>query len=80
MSQWHTCGTTHCRAGWITTLAGEAGLALEDQTSTEFAAMLIYKASSDIRVPPTRFYDTNEASLIDIKRCADLELKESKES
>lgn len=31
MSQWHspTCATTHCRAGWSITLAGDAGRALE---------------------------------------------------
>ena len=28
MSAWHTCDTTHCRAGWVVHLAGEAGKAL----------------------------------------------------
>lgn len=31
MSTWHTCETTHCRAGWVVHLAGEAGKALEDK-------------------------------------------------
>lgn len=25
MDTWHTCKNTHCRAGWVVTLAGEAG-------------------------------------------------------
>ena len=73
MADWHTCETTHCRAGWVVHLAGEAGKALEKETSTAFAAMMIYKASSKITVPPTRFYDTAEKALADIKRCAELE-------
>ncbi len=70
MSAWHTCDTTHCRAGWVVTLAGKEGKALEDQTSTEFAAMMIYKESSDIRVSPVRFYEDNEIAMADIIRCA----------
>ena len=75
MGNWHTCGTTHCRAGWVVHLAGEAGYALERQTSTPFAAMMIYKESSDIHVPPTRFYDSNEQGIADMKRCAELEAR-----
>jgi len=74
MSAWHTCDTTHCRAGWVVVLAGEAGKELEGETSTLFAAMQIYKASSDIKVPPTRFFDSNIAAMVDIKRCAELEV------
>jgi hypothetical protein len=73
MRHWHTCETTHCRAGWVVALAGEAGRALEEKTSTEFAAMQIYKASSPIRVSPARFYDSDEAAREDIERCAKLE-------
>ena len=64
---------THCRGGWIVTLAGEKGKALEDMTTTEFAAMQIYKASSPIRVSPVQFYETNEVAMADIKRCAEEE-------
>ena len=46
MRTWHTCQTTHCRAGWAVTLAGKAGKELEDRLSTPVAAMLIYKAST----------------------------------
>lgn len=73
MSTWHTCETTHCRAGWVVNLAGDAGRALEDQTSTCFAAMQIYTASSPILVSPTRFFETNAKSMADIIRCAKLE-------
>ena len=73
MSQWHTCNTTHCRAGWVIFLAGEAGAALEKQNSTEFAAMQIYKKSSSIKVSPTRFYENNEVALKDMQRCAEEE-------
>jgi ribosomal protein S11 len=77
MSQWHTCNTTHCRAGWVTFLAGEAGAALEKQTSTEFAAMQIYKKSSAIKVSPMRFYENNEVALKDMQRCAEEEQQQA---
>ena len=73
MSDWHTCETTHCRAGWVVHLAGEAGYKLEQQTSTEFAAMQIYKASSKIRVSPAKFYLDDNDSLRDMRRCAEIE-------
>jgi len=73
MADWHTCDTTHCRAGWAVALAGEDGAKLESKTSTLFAAMMIYKASSDIAVPPSMFYVSNEEALEDMKRCAELE-------
>ena len=76
MGNWHTCDTTHCRAGWVVVLAGEEGKKLEEETSTLFAAMQIYKASSPIKVPPTRFFDSNEIAMDDMKKCAELELKE----
>lgn len=75
MSEWHICDTTHCRAGWVVHLAGAAGYDLEERTSTLFAAMQIYKASSPIRVSPVRFYESNEVALADMKRCADEEAK-----
>ena len=74
MSSWHTCDTTHCRAGWVVVLAGDAGKALEIVTSTEFAAKQIYKASSPIKVSPIRFYETKEKAMQDIIRCAKEEL------
>ena len=74
MNNWHVCETTHCRAGWVVHLAGEAGYELEKLTSTPFAAMAIYNKSSDIKVPLHMFYVDNDESLTDMKRCAELEL------
>jgi hypothetical protein len=83
MDMWHEdeskdengvyCGTTHCRAGWVVALAGKEGVDLENKTSTCFAAMMIYKKSSDIKVSPTRFYESNEKAMEDIIRCAEEE-------
>lgn len=75
MSTWHTCDTTHCRAGWVVVLAGEEGKKLEEHTSTQFAASQIYKASSPIRVSPPRFFESNEVAMADIKKCAEEESK-----
>ncbi len=77
MKDWHSCDTTHCRAGWIVHLSGDAGYKLEKETSTVFAAMQIYKKSSDIKVNPPRFYEPNETALEDMARCAKLEGDES---
>lgn len=73
MSDWHTCETTHCRAGWVVHLAGKEGYELENKTSTQFAAMQIYKASSPIKVSPPRFFENNEVAMADIIRCAEEE-------
>jgi len=76
MTDWHTCDTTHCRAGWVVTLAGAAGKELESQTSTEFAALQIYHASCPaITVSPTRFYEDSKKAMADMQRCADEEAK-----
>jgi hypothetical protein len=72
MSKWH-CGTTHCRAGWVVTLAGEAGKALEDYWTTNHAAWLIYKASDPAIVGRPNFFANNEDALADMKRLADAE-------
>ena len=78
MGTWHTCETTHCRAGWVVTLAGEKGKALENSSSTLFAAMQICRASSPIKVSPVRFFETNEVAMADIRRCAAEEQASSK--
>jgi hypothetical protein len=72
MSDWHSCETTHCRAGWVVHLAGKEGYALEEETSTLFAAQQIYKASG-YEISPVRFYDTNEDAMSDMKRLAEVE-------
>ena len=76
MDTWHTCDNTHCRAGWVTTLAGKEGRALEQFFNTPLAAMKIYDASSHPDLPkisPVRFFQTNAEALADMKRMAELE-------
>ena len=73
MGDWHTCDTTHCRAGWVVTLAGEAGKALEQFFDTPLAAALIYRESSPHKVSMARFFDDNEAAMADMRRMAELE-------
>ena len=70
MDSWHTCETTHCRAGWVVTLAGSEGKELEGKLGTAFAAQQIYKHSSPIKVAPPRFYEDNKQAMADIERCA----------
>lgn len=73
MSTWHTCETTHCRAGWVVALAGEAGAAMEYCLGTPAAAALIYlKSDPEIEKIPD-FYANNESALADMKRLAELE-------
>ncbi len=69
MSTWHSCETTHCRAGWAVHLAGEAGYALEKALggSTRRAGALIYKCSVGY-VP--HFFASNDAAMADMRRRA----------
>lgn len=73
MGDWHTCETTHCRAGWVVHLAGAAGRELEQRLGTPLAATLIYRASSPLPVPLARFYDDEGPARADIARLAALE-------
>lgn len=71
MNSWHTCQNTHCRAGWVVTLAGAKGERLESRFDTLLAAMKIYDASDpSFKINPCRFFDDNEAALEDMKRLA----------
>jgi uncharacterized protein YjbI with pentapeptide repeats len=63
MSDWHSCKTTHCRAGWAIHLAGDAGYALEEKYGSERAGAMIYRASTG-RYPD--FFASDEAALKDI--------------
>ncbi|WP_277623847.1 pentapeptide repeat-containing protein [Burkholderia cenocepacia] len=76
MGQWHACETTHCRAGWVVTLAGDGGKALEWAMGTSTAATLIYLASDPERWKNERlpdFYCGNDDALADMKRMAEEE-------
>ena len=74
MSDWHNgCGTKHCRAGWVVTLAGEAGKKLEDQIGTPAAAYCIYRESDPTIKSMPDFYCDDEAAMKDILDCAERE-------
>ncbi len=73
MGSWHACGTTHCRAGWLVALAGEAGAAMEWCMGTPAAAAMIYLASDLFIEKIPNFYCGDEAALADMKRLAELE-------
>jgi hypothetical protein len=66
------------RAGWVTTLVGDAGRALERKIGTPAAATLIYLASDPNlgRVPD--FYCRNAEAMDDMKRLADAEASATK--
>ena len=73
METWHTCEKTHCYAGWVVTLAGAEGKALEAFFDTPLAAMKILEASSPLRVSPVRFFETNSDALRHMKELANQE-------
>jgi hypothetical protein len=58
MSNWHTCGTTHCIAGWAIHLAGEPGRLMESMMGPELAGLLLLGTEAH-----QHFYDRNEKAL-----------------
>ena len=71
MSDWHTCETTHSRAGWVVFLAGESGKKLESKSGTLLSTMKIYDASAPgYLINPCRFFDSNKDAMDDMKRMA----------
>jgi hypothetical protein len=70
MRTWHTCETSHCRAGWAIHLAGEAGTNLEIQLGSSAAGALIYAVSRPGK-PVPNFYVSNENAMADIIACAE---------
>jgi hypothetical protein len=69
MGAWHTCETTHCRAGWAVHLAGEKGYALERRLGPQRAGAMIYRASRPGMHAPW-FFASNEEALADLRKCA----------
>jgi len=72
MRKWH-CGTSHCRAGWVVTLAGKEGADLEAKIGTPAAAMAIYMVSDPERWKTERlpdFYCGNTEALAAMARMA----------
>jgi len=81
MLHWHEngfCGTTHCRAGWVTNLAGKAGKELEDKVGCSSAAYLIYRKSDPDRSFTIDFYCDNEKALEDMRLLAEAEKNDAK--
>jgi hypothetical protein len=71
MGSWHhECGTTHCRAGWVVTLAGKDGKEMERHLGTPAAAALIYMASDPTLKRVPNFYADNDAALKNMRVCA----------
>ena len=69
MSAFHSCETTHCRAGWAIQLAGTPGRYLETKYGSCVAGALIYDASRPgVKVPD--FFASNADALADIRACA----------
>ncbi len=67
MSSWHhSCGTSHCRAGWAITLAGGEGRMLEKLWGPEVAGTMIYLASRPGKAHPN-FYAANGEALASLK-------------
>ena len=74
MDHWHNaCRTTHCAAGWIVTLAGAAGAALELRCGTPAAARLILLKSCPADWPLPNFFASNEAAAAFISHMAERE-------
>ena len=70
MREWHTCETTHCRAGWAVTLAGEPGRELEEKIGTNAAAALIYMASDPELEQIPDWFAGKKTALADIQEMA----------
>jgi len=58
MESWHTCGTTHCIAGWAIHLAGELGRLMESMMGADLAGLLLLGTEAH-----QHFYDSNEKAL-----------------
>jgi len=76
MGSWHTCETTHCRAGWAINLAGNVGRYMESQYGPALAGALITMASCPWLEKVPDFYANNADALADIKACAEREKAE----
>lgn len=70
MEKWHKCDTTHCRAGWVVTLANEAGAALEERYGTGAAAWMIYQASDPEMSIQPNWMASDKTALADMTKMA----------
>ncbi len=76
MRDWHSCETTHCRAGWAIHLTGAEGAALEKKYGPFIAGGMIYRAS-DPQHPAPHFFASTDRAMADIKACAEREASEA---
>lgn len=65
MRNWHSCGTTHCRAGWAVHFGGLAGWQLEARFGPSTAGRLIYMRSQPGKKIPN-FQASNFSALVDM--------------
>lgn len=72
MTDWHTCGATHCRGGWAIHLTGADGKVLEEVIGSNAAAALIYANSRPSGKVPDFFASTADA-MADLEACAAVE-------
>jgi len=63
MSLWHSCETTHCRAGWEVVIT-EQGKELEKYFGTWMAATIIHKKSTGVTVD---YYATKDKVMSDLR-------------
>jgi uncharacterized protein YjbI with pentapeptide repeats len=77
MSTWHKCETTHCRAGWVVTLAGDAGKQLEARFGCGVAAALIYMASDPTLSRIPNWHASNADAMAGMRRLAKREAARS---
>ncbi|HXI72320.1 MAG TPA: pentapeptide repeat-containing protein, partial [Verrucomicrobiae bacterium] len=74
MRDWHTCETTHCRAGWAIHLSGAVGKTLESIYGPSVAGAFIYATCyPGMKIP--NFTASNDEALADIKARAALATK-----
>ena len=64
MGSWHSCGTTHCLAGWAIHLAGKEGYELEEKLGSAVAGTIIFQNSIG-EVPD--FYTDNKSAMAWLK-------------
>lgn len=83
MTDWHgedneLCGTTHCRAGWVTHHIRDSEFARHySKWDPGFIGAAVYAASTG-RIP--NFYCTNAEAMDDLRRCAAAEQAEAVQS
>lgn len=74
MFTWHTCDTTHCRAGWAIHLAGEEGYALERKYGPNVAGALItINSCPELNGQVPNWFATDKEARTDIARLAEME-------